>query len=227
VNKEATTKVNLIVVVVDVCSSTTILQNLSNSGRLSAWGELLSDLGSFLDQEQLDLGFEIYKFTGDGWIFFFDPTLPTDHFVPFLHRLSDQYKASFELRLRSELSVEIDVGLAFGVDKVGLGNHTMIPLTLHKKAEYVGMPVNMAARLQAAIKDNDKPEGRVLMSAPAYKHLKYGIPQRKYRIVKVERKLHNVLPIPNPIKLYLYEGPRPQELTKNSNLLSVSPSPSS
>ena len=140
------------------------------------------------------------------------------------HRFSDAYRASFEKRLRCVLSAEVEAGLAFGVDKVGLSNHTMISLILHKKTEYVGMPLNMAARLQGAIKDNDKAEGRVLMSASAYKHLKYGIPRDKYRIVKVKRDLRNVLPTQNPIKLYLYEAPRSRETTSDAIVLSVSPS---
>jgi class 3 adenylate cyclase len=216
-----------IVVVTDICSSTTILQNLSNSGHLPAWGDLLSDVARLLDREQANLGFEIYKFTGDGWIFLFDPTAPTADFVPFLHRLSDEYIRSFETRLQGLLSVEIDVGLAFGVDKVRLGSHTMISLTLNDKVEYVGMPLNMAARLQAAIKDKDKAEGRVLMSQSAHEHLQDGIPKHKYRIVMVNRELRNVLPIPNPIKLYLYEGPGPEQSGSDSISLSVPASPSS
>jgi class 3 adenylate cyclase len=103
----------------------------------------------------------------------------------------------------------------------------MVPLTLHGKSEFVGMPLNMAARLQGGIKDNDKAEGRVLMSASAYKQLKYGIRRDQYRIVKVKRELRNVLPIPNPIKLYLYEPPQSKEATSDAIALSVSPSPNS
>ncbi len=212
-----------IVVVTDICSSTTIVQNLSDAGKLDAWGELLCDLASFLDKEQLNRGFEIYKFQGDGWIFFFDPKAPTGEFIPFLHRFSDEYLASFRERLSNMLSIEVEAGLAFGVDKVELNNHTMISLTLHQKTEYVGMPLNMAARLQGAIKDNDKAEGRVLMSASAYQHLKYGIPRDNYRIVKVKRYLRNVAPIPNPIKLYLYQGPGSEESKTDGLLLSASP----
>jgi class 3 adenylate cyclase len=84
------------------------------------------------------------------------------------------------------------------------------------------MPLNIAARLQGAIKDNDKADGRVLMSASAYQQLRYAVPRDNYRIVKVKRDLRNVGPMPEPIKLYLYEGPRSEESKTDGPLLSVS-----
>jgi hypothetical protein len=57
--------VRRLVVVFDISSSTSILEELKQCDRLAIWRNLLIELKDFLDALGLDL--EIYKFMGDGW----------------------------------------------------------------------------------------------------------------------------------------------------------------
>ena len=60
------------VLVFDICSSTQIVEHLKLEGPQEAWCNLLIDIDNFLKREREALGFEIYKFTGDGWILLFN-----------------------------------------------------------------------------------------------------------------------------------------------------------
>jgi class 3 adenylate cyclase len=192
-----------IVVVFDICSSTKILEDLTSSENLHQWANLLIDIKEFLLQEQRKLGFEIYKFIGDGWILLFDLNLPKSHFIPFLLNLSDEYKVAFKKRVRNLLTTRIqNVGVTFGVDK-----STLIPFVMNEQTEYTGRAMNVASRLQGAIKLGDtEPQGKVLMSKPVYEYLRPNI-SKDYRVVGVDRELNNVAGGNEycAIKLYLYE----------------------
>lgn len=59
------------VVVFDICSSTTILEDLLRSDSEKRWRDLLIDIKRFLVAQREVREFEIYKFMGDGWILLF------------------------------------------------------------------------------------------------------------------------------------------------------------
>lgn len=214
-----TASVQRIVVVFDICFSTAILEDLTRSEKLHDWAKLLKDLSDFLEQERQELGFEVYKFIGDGWILFFDPALHQASLVPFLHRLSDAYLKAFKNRVRNKLTTRLEKnGLTFGLE---MG--TVLSLRLTGQNEYLGRAINLAARLQAAVKQKEHdPQGKVLISRPLYEDLRATIP-KSYRVVKVDRELHNVSGGEEYIanKLYLYE---PATLVEDEPALSVATS---
>ena len=59
--------VEKIVVFFDVCSSTSILENLFDTDNLKRWRDLLIELKEYLHSEHSSLKFELHKFLGDGW----------------------------------------------------------------------------------------------------------------------------------------------------------------
>jgi len=56
----------------DICSSTTILEDLLRTDNQVRWRNLLILLKKFLSAEAKTQPFLLYKFIGDGWILLFD-----------------------------------------------------------------------------------------------------------------------------------------------------------
>jgi len=78
------------------------------------------------------------------------------------------------------------VGLTFGVDKGKL-----IEIVMNDQTEYIGRALNVASRLQGAIKDKDKkPAYKVLFSRHTYEGLR--INGQIYKTQNVKRSLRNI-----------------------------------
>src|SRR4249920_921100 len=60
-----------LVVVFDICSSTTILEELKQTDCLGQWRNFLISLKECIESEGEMLGVHLYKFQGDGWILLF------------------------------------------------------------------------------------------------------------------------------------------------------------
>jgi class 3 adenylate cyclase len=176
------------VLVFDFCSSTLILEDLLRSECEDRWRNLLIDIKTFLRNERPRLNFELYKFIGDGWILLFPLDFPKAEFFLFLQRLCDRYEAVFKKRVRPVLSTRIDnPGITFGLDRGRL-----ISVVMDGHTEYLGRPLNVASRLQAAIRDKDlNPQGKILMSKPVYEQLRRHVPKAN-KIYSVKRKLKNI-----------------------------------
>ena len=65
-----------VVVVIDICASTSILEDLKQTDNLTPWRSLLIELKDSMLEQAVSKrpGLEVYKFIGDGWIVL----LPTD-----------------------------------------------------------------------------------------------------------------------------------------------------
>jgi len=177
------------VLVFDFCSSTVILESLIQSERIVHWRNLLIEIKKFLQAERDIHGFEVYKFIGDGWIIFFPVNFSPTEMFSFMKRLSDKYLAVYKREVRPVLAKSLNnVGVTFGLDK-----GSVIRFQLLTKREYIGRPLNMAARLQGAVagKDGAPAQNRVLMTKSAYHDLKGEI-SKVYKPVTVKRTLKNV-----------------------------------
>jgi len=95
------------VLVFDVCSSTSILEDLLRSENEAKWRNLLISLKKFLRQESKSHDFDIYKFVGDGWILLFDPTFDASTLFDLLRRLCDEYEKLFRKSIEPVLSMDI------------------------------------------------------------------------------------------------------------------------
>jgi class 3 adenylate cyclase len=195
-----------IVVVFDVCSSTSILEDLLRSENQLRWRNLLIDMKKFLTIESKSHGFAIYKFVGDGWILLFDPSFGPKLLFEFLKSLSEKYQKLFKRTIEPVLSIEMpNVGITFGIDK-----GTLVRIEMNGKTEYIGRPLNVAARLQSAIKDKDKtPGGKILMSNSAFAEFEKDI-KPIYRIETARRNLRNLSGADEYVckKLWLFEKPK-------------------
>lgn len=139
----------------------------------------------FLQGEADSTGLEIYKFVGDGWILFFPPSMSGTDLVNSLETLSATFQRKMEALVRPYLQSRPSVGLTFGVDRGPLVRLEMLDMI-----EYVGRSLNVAARLQAVVKDDPAPAYKVLFFGPAFSAL--NVPNDLWRTEIEHHRLRNI-----------------------------------
>ncbi|HEX7330406.1 MAG TPA: hypothetical protein VF290_02845 [Pyrinomonadaceae bacterium] len=184
----APTIVQKYVLVFDFCSSTSILEDLIRSENQQYWQELLMEVKNFLTKEEERGKFTIYKFIGDGWILLFDANFPPRDLFLFMRSLCERYNELFNAMVRPNLASHIHtLGITFGLDRGSLSRFDM-----DGQVEYIGRFINVAARLQGAIKsEDDNPGGKVLMPKHLYASVKQDISQ-EFETRRVVVRLSNV-----------------------------------
>jgi class 3 adenylate cyclase len=185
-------KVRKIVLYCDICCSTSILEDLIRSENVERWVKLLSKIKEYLleKEEIYSHGFEIYKFIGDGWIVLLDEDISGTEFLLLLQELCKKYKSLYKKLIEPFIETKIyQVGVSFGADI-----STLVRTIMQGKPEYIGRALNVAARLQAAIKDKDaNPQNKVLMTKNLFSTLtvdegaEFG-----FEMSEVTRKLRNI-----------------------------------
>ena len=177
-----------IVVAFDMCSSTTILEQLilrREEKRLDFfWAEMMK----YLEVQQAIRNFEIYKFMGDGWLLLFPSKTKGDELLEFLADFSKFFRKQLYTLILKHLDVRPDVtGLTVGLETGQLRSFKM-----NGRKEYVGRPINIACRLVKAIKDKDsKPAYKALASRQVYNEYFEHV-SSKMEAKNVRRQLHNV-----------------------------------
>lgn len=182
--------VKRVILFFDICSSTSILEDLIRTENQTSWRDLLIDIKNYLRSKRSSVDFEIYKFLGDGWILLFEPSPDGAKIFDFLDDLSDKFVARYNRRIKTVLTTRIpNVGLTFGMD-VG----SCIRAIMNQTPEYTGRPLNVAARLQSAIGQRDrKPQYKVLLSNNLYATFddRREI-EDAYKVNRVRRTLKNI-----------------------------------
>jgi class 3 adenylate cyclase len=181
-------QVQKIVLFFDICSSTSILEDLLRTENSELWKNLLIKLKEYLRAQRKSVGFEIYKFLGDGWVLLFAINTHPDDLFGFMKGLCDTYRELFKSKIRDVLTVKPEaMGITFGIDR-----GTLVRAVMNGRGEYIGRPLNVAARLQNAIKDKDKsPGGKVLISNNAFASMKSSL-RDKFKTDSVHRTLRNI-----------------------------------
>lgn len=171
----------------DMCSSSTIMEDLILTNNLRAMRNLLIKIKKFLRDESGLHGFEVYKFIGDGWVLLFPADTDGEVLIGFLEKLSGFFAESFNKLIVPRLQITPEItGLKFGVDKGQL-----VRIIMLEKPEYIGRALNVASRLQGAIGDKDgKPQYKLLLTKHAYHALRLPVGFRKTRTVT--RELRNI-----------------------------------
>jgi class 3 adenylate cyclase len=177
-----------IVVAFDMCSSSNIIEELTLSGNLKRLNEFLTALKRYLASAQKNVVFDPYKFMGDGWILLFPAETDGKVLFKFLQDLCTFFRREFRQQVLKHLATPPSItGLTFGVEKGPL-----VSMTMYGQREYIGRALNIACRLQSAIKYKD--------SSPAYKALVsndvfndyFASATRKVTVYKVRRRLRNI-----------------------------------
>ena len=149
---EAPEIVRKVVVVFDISSSTTILEDLKRSDNLPVWRDLLINLKEFLQEKTYLPEMEIYKFMGDGWILLFRPNIHSGVLFDFLKALTSFVMFQFIAVHRLLQKYPEPTGLTFGID-----TGELIRLEMNGQVEYLGRAINVAARLQGEAKQFASP----------------------------------------------------------------------
>jgi class 3 adenylate cyclase len=158
--------VRKVVVVFDISSSTSILEDLMRCERLDVWRNLLIVLKETLMYAP---AVELYKFMGDGWILLFSPDIKKDELFEFLNQLVNCFLFEFQNNIEPVMQADPNpIGLTFGIDS-GL----LIKLEMNDQQEYIGRAINVAARLQGQAKSlaKDGYSNVALMSKASFNSL--------------------------------------------------------
>ena len=184
---EQLTTTKKVVVFFDMCSSSAILEDLSETDNLAIFRNVLLAIRDFLRTRSAPDDFIPYKFIGDGWVLLFPANVSGRALVNCLARLSESFAIHFRHHVAPNLQrTPKVVGLTFGVDKGKL-----IKIVMNEQVEFIGRALNVASRLQGAIKDKDKkPSYKVLFSRHTYEGL--NIDAKVYKIQGVKRSLRNI-----------------------------------
>lgn len=176
-----------IVVSFDICSSSDIIEDLTLTGNLLVMRNLLIAIKKFLKKKAKVLGFDIYKFTGDGWLLLFPEDIKGQVFLNLLTDLSKYFKKKYSSLILPLLETKIATsGLTFGIEKGSL-----IKLRMMNRPEYIGRALNIACRLQGSIKDKDPhPEYKALFSRHVFRSLLGDLQQLKPK--PATRTLRNI-----------------------------------
>ncbi len=160
-----------IVVVFDLCSSSQIMEDLLLSDKFDHYEAFLICVKRWLmnwaEKHSPPKGrFELYKFTGDGWILLFPDTIGGFALIEFMYNLCEMIDAELARHIIPSLSSMPSVlGATLGVEQ---GN--LIRMTMNEREEYVGRALNIACRLQNAVKDKEPHPGcyKALVSSRFY-----------------------------------------------------------
>jgi class 3 adenylate cyclase len=177
-----------IVVAFDMCSSSNIIDDLTRSKNVQPLTMFFGELKRYLAKEQkTTTPFDPYKFTGDGWLLLFPANTDGVRLLRFLENLCLYFVVEFRRSLLPHLSHKPAlVGITFGIEKGEL-----IPMTMYGQQEYVGRAINVACRLQAALKDKgSSPAYNALVSNRVYSE--YFAQTKPHRVRKVTRNLRNI-----------------------------------
>jgi|SRR6266699_1252418 len=176
-----------VVVAFDMCSSTDIIEELTLKGDLKRLQKFLIVLKRHLMEGQKNLSFDVYKFTGDGWILLFPENTNGLELLKFLRELCVFFKHEFRKQIVGYLDTPPRItGLTFGVEKGALG-----AMRMDDQREYVGRALNVACRLQNAVKDKGgSPAYKALVSNTVFND--YFASTTSYRVFKVKRTLRNI-----------------------------------
>lgn len=171
-----------LVVVFDICSSTSILEDLKQTDNIHKWRDLLIRLKEDLLAESSRLHMQLYKFIGDGWILLFPADISSDQLLDFLSHLSMLFDVQFDSQIYPVLQrTPIPIGLTFGIDAGEL-----VRLEMKDQTEYVGRALNVASRLQSATRELPGDAGyRALFAKHAYNSLPPPFPADREQRAKV------------------------------------------
>ena len=166
-----TVKSARIVVAFDLCSSSQIMEDLLLSEKFDRYETFLTCVKRWLmnwtNNHSPDKGrFELYKFTGDGWILLFPATTKGMALVETMRSLCEMISAELARHIIPSLSsVPSVLGATIGVEEGKL-----IRMNMNERDEYVGRALNIACRLQNAVKDREPHSGcyKALVSASLY-----------------------------------------------------------
>jgi len=180
-----------VVVSFDLCSSSDIYEQLLLRGKQGLLVQLLTKVKELLAKQQEGLSdaecFDLYKFTGDGWILLYPAKFSRSLLYEFLVQLCDEVHWQLEHVVFPALDAPPAInGVTFGIDKGPL-----TPVTIFGVEEYIGRAINVACRLQKKVEHGEPPTYKALMSKIVHREY-FALPGVEVG-TKEEEHLKNIL----------------------------------
>jgi len=132
------------IVYFDISSSSTIMEALQTSNKVSAWRILIIRIRKLLIDMTEAGRIEVYKFLGDGWIIFIKHGYTGEYIMDILAEIAFKFKLEYYNLIYHILEKEIPYqGMTFGIvfDKI-------YGIKMDGREEWIGRPLNVASRLQ-------------------------------------------------------------------------------
>lgn len=156
------------VVVYDICSSSSMLENLTTNERAHQYENLITDVTKEFEYDLRALSPEQYKFLGDGSIYFFPEGSATDELIDELCTFVFQADAIIGRFIRKRIDIALRrSGLTVGV---AVGNIHMTNV-YGTSVEYFGRPINLACRLQNSLTDPEQ-SNKIIVQKEVFQSLK-------------------------------------------------------
>jgi hypothetical protein len=138
------------IIVMDLCSSSVILEKLQTAGKIKVWRRLWKKIFNHMTRDfYFSIRCKPYKFVGDGFIILYRHQFSQDLFT-FMQKLN-----SLSCQILKEVLDKFEIkpkrfGFAYGIDRGEL-----IKMQLLGNAEFMGEAINAATRLQAQLKADE------------------------------------------------------------------------
>jgi len=111
-----TNTIQKLIVVFDMCSSSNIIEDLTLTSNINKLKGFIFGLEKWLREESIKYSFDMYKFTGDGWILLFPLDIKGHKIINFLANLSLFYDESIKTIINQYLERNLETtGLTFGI----------------------------------------------------------------------------------------------------------------
>lgn len=138
------------IIVMDLCSSSVILEKLQTAGKIKVWRSFWKKIYHQLKTKMYyNSRCRPYKFVGDGFIILYRHQYDGSLFE-FMQKLNEM-SCNFLKEILEEYQIQPKrFGFCYGIDR-GI----IIPMHLLGKHEYVGEAINAATRLQGLLKENE------------------------------------------------------------------------
>jgi hypothetical protein len=165
------------IIVMDLCSSSVILEKLQSAGKIRVWRRLWKKIFNHLSRDfYFSVRCKPYKFVGDGFIILYRHQFSQDLFY-FMKKLNS-ISCEFLKEVLDQYKIEPKrFGFAYGIDRGEL-----IKMRLLGQVEFMGEAINAATRLQSQLKA-DEDACSVMVSEKVYN--KITLPQD---VKQVEKK---------------------------------------
>jgi hypothetical protein len=199
----AAIKHDKIVVVFDLCSSSQIMEDLLLGDRFDRYETFLTCVKRWLmnwsqQHSQANGHFQLYKFTGDGWILLFPATMNGKALINSMYSLCEMINAELARHIIPSLSsTPAILGATLGVERGKL-----VRMMMNEREEFVGRALNVACRLQSAVKEKEsQPADEGKLGATCYKAFvstrlyneRLGHLNMPYRVESTTSPLRNIL----------------------------------
>lgn len=173
------------IIVMDLCSSSVILEKLQMAGKIRVWRRLWKNIFNQLTRKPFfNTRCKPYKFIGDGFIILYRHQY-SDSLYNFMEELN-KMSCMYLKEVLDEYAIKPKrFGFCYGIDRGQL-----IHMNLLGKHEYMGEAINAATRLQGLLKA-DEDACTVMVSDKVYKKLK--LPETVKQLEKecILRNLYN------------------------------------